>query len=261
MVDTENWWMGVAPIFAHPTGDVKRIAVVGMGTGITAATMANADHVEHIDAYEINHTLKQIFHEYPEGTMGAATNPKIALHWQDARTGLNLRSKEKYDVITTAPLYLRQAGAGLLNSIENMRAIHARLKPDGVVCMFSWGTDAQALTVRQTAAQVFPHQMTINGGYLLLLSNQPLDLSEETLARRLAEHAGDPLWDEVAKYAGKGGASSLVKRVDNPQFYFGDGRLITTDDQPVLEYPGYLERTVQALDYAPHHRMNLPSLR
>jgi hypothetical protein len=73
-VGTENWWMGVAPIFSHPTGDVKKIAIVGMGTGITAATMAKADHVEHIDAYEINHTLKQVFKEYPEGTMGAATN-------------------------------------------------------------------------------------------------------------------------------------------------------------------------------------------
>ena len=209
---------------------------------------------------EINHTLKQVFREYPEGTMGAATNPKIALHWQDARTGLNLRN-EKYDVITTAPLYLRQAGAGLLNSIENMRAIHSRLKPNGVVCMFSWGTDAQALTVRQTAAKVFPHQMTINGGYLLLLSNQPLDLSEGTLARRLTEHAGDPLWDEVSAYVGKQGAAGLVERVDKPQFYFGDGRLITTDDRPVLEYPGFLEVAVEALDYGPQHRLELPSLR
>jgi hypothetical protein len=259
LVDTENWWMSVAPIFSHPTGDVKKVAIVGMGTGITAATMAKADHVEHIDAYEINHTLKQVFREYPEGTMGAATNPKISLHWQDARTGLNLRD-EKYDVITTAPLYLRQAGAGLLNSVENMRAIRARLKPDGVVCMFSWGTDAQALTVRQTAATVFPYQMTINDGYLLLLSNQPLDLSEDTLARRLHEHAGDPLWDELMAYTEGDGAAALVRQVDVPQFYFGDGRLITTDDRPVLEYPGFLEQAVAALDYSPHHRLHLPSL-
>jgi predicted membrane-bound spermidine synthase len=260
LVDTENWWMAVAPIFAHPTGKVKKIAIVGMGTGITAATMAKADHVEHIDAYEINHTLKEVFREYPEGTMGAATNPKISLHWQDARTGLNLRD-EKYDVITTAPLYLRQAGAGLLNSVENMRAIRSRLKPDGVVCMFSWGTDAQALTVRQTAATVFPYQMTINGGYLLLLSNQPLDLSEATLARRLAEHAGDPLWDELMDYTGGDGAAGLVERVDDPQFYFGDGRLITTDDRPIIEYPGFLERAVDELNYDPNLRLHLPSLR
>jgi|GEM_PF-1216898 len=259
LVDTENWWMGVAPIFAHPTGKVKKVAIVGMGTGITAGTMAKADHIEFIDAYEINHTLKQVFHEYPEGTMGASTNPKINLHWQDARTGLGLRD-QKYDVITTAPLYLRQAGAGLLNAVENMRAIKARLKPDGVVCMFSWGTDAQALTVRQTAATVFPHQMTINGGYLLLLSNQPLDLSDETLAKRLVEHAGDPLWDEISRFAGKRGVKALTERIDDPQFYFGDGRLITTDDRPVLEYPGFLEEAVEALGYGPEHRLELPSL-
>jgi spermidine synthase len=259
LMDTENWWMAVAPIFAHPTGDVKRVAIVGMGTGITAGTMAKASHIERIDAYEINHTLKQVFREYPEGTMGASTNPRIQLHWQDARTGLGLRD-EKYDVITTAPLYLRQAGAGLLNAVENMRMIKSRLKPDGVVCMFSWGTDAQALTVRQTAATVFPHQMTINDGYLLLLSNQPLDLSEETLNRRLAAHVGDPMWDEVMAYTEGKGASELVARVDKPQFYFGDGRLITTDDRPVLEYPGFLERAVDALDYGPQHRLHLPAL-
>jgi spermidine synthase len=259
LVDTENWWMGIAPILAHPTGKVKRIAIVGMGTGITAATQAKADHVEHIDAYEINHTLKEVFAEYPEGTMGAATNPKIDLHWQDARTGLNLRN-EQYDVITTAPLYLRQAGAGLLNSVENIRAIHSRLAPDGVVCMFSWGTDAQALTVRQTAATIFPYQMSINGGYLLLLSKQPIDLSEATVARRLAEHAGDPLWDEMMAFTDGAGAAGLVQRIDKPQFYFGDGRLITTDDRPIIEYPSFLDEAVEALDYGPHHRLHLPSL-
>jgi hypothetical protein len=127
--------------------------------------------------------------------------------------------------------------------------------------MFSWGTDAQALTVRQTAATVFPHQMTIYGGYLLLLSNHPLDLSEETLARRLAEHAGDPMWDEVMAHMGKDGAAGLVERVDDPQFYFGDGRLITTDDRPVLEYSKFLEEAVEALDYDPNLRLHIPELR
>ena len=44
--------------------------------------------------------LRQIFDEYPAGTLHAATDPKINLIWQDARTGLALRD-DTYDVITT----------------------------------------------------------------------------------------------------------------------------------------------------------------
>jgi spermidine synthase len=260
-VDSFNWWMATAPMLAHPTGDIRHAAIVGMGTGITAGTLATLGSLERIDAYEINHTLQQIFDGYPDGTLHAATDPRINLIWQDARTGLSLR-EQKYDIITTAPLYLKQAGAGLLNSIETFEVLRSRLKPGGIACVFSWGTDAQAFVVRQTASQVFEHRLTIWGGYLLLLSESPIDFSEGTLAARLAKHAGDPLWDATAEHAEReGGLGYLAGMVDQPQFSWGDGRLITTDDRPILEYPVYLDEAMVRLGYYDaFHRLALPGL-
>ena len=172
-VDTNNWWMAVAPVLAHGDGDIRHVALMGLGTGITAGTLAMLDSVERIDAFEINHTLKQVFADYPEGSMNVADHSKIEIRWQDARTGLAL-SDQRYDIITTAPLYLRQAGSGTLNSRETFALIQSRLAPGGVACVFSWGTDAQAYVVRQTAADVFDYQLSLWGGYLLLLSDSPL---------------------------------------------------------------------------------------
>ncbi len=260
-VDTFNWWMSMAPVLAHSTGQIRHAAIVGMGTGITAGSLAPLGSLERIDAYEINHTLQQIFDNFPAGTLNSATDPKINLLWQDARTGLSLRDQQ-YDIITTAPLYLKQAGAGLLNSIETFRVLKSRLKPGGVACVFSWGTDAQAFVVRQTASQVFEHRLTIWGGYLLLLSDSPIDLTEETLAGRLAQHAGDPLWDDIADHADlEGGAAYLASIVDVPQFSWGDGRMITTDDRPILEYPEYLDQAMERLGYYNEvQRLALPGL-
>jgi hypothetical protein len=245
-IDTNNWWMAIAPVLAHSTGEIKHIGLVGLGTGITAGTLARLGSVERIDAYEINHTLESIFAEYPEETMGVTSNPRIQLLWQDARSGLAL-NEQKYDIITTAPLYLRQAGAGILNSRESYTLIQSRLKPDGIACVFSWGTDAQAYSVRQTAAQVFEYHKSIWGGYLLLLSDSPIELNAEVLLARMIRHSEDPLWAEIIAFAGPLGAEGLASVVDDPQFDWGDGSLITTDDQPIVEYPGYLEQQVDAL--------------
>jgi spermidine synthase len=247
-IDTNNWWMAVAPVMAHSTGDIKHIGLVGMGTGITAATLARLGSVERIDAYEINHTLESIFAEYPQETMGAAQDPRISLLWQDARTGLALR-EQQYDIITTAPLYLRQAGSGILNSLESYELIRSRLKPGGIACVFSWGTDAQAFTVRQTAAQVFQYQKSIWGGYLLLLSDSPIELNAQVLLARMTRHHDDPLWAEIIEFAGPLGASGLASVVDKPQFDWGDGRLLTTDDHPIVEYPAQLDQRAHELGY------------
>jgi predicted membrane-bound spermidine synthase len=260
-IDSFNWWMAAAPVLAHPTGEIHHAAIVGMGTGITAGSLAPLGSLERIDAYEINHTLQQVFDEYPEGTLHSATDKKVNLIWQDARSGLSL-NEQRYDVITTAPLYLKQAGAGLLNAVETFEVVRSHLKPGGIACVFSWGTDAQAFVVRQTAAQVFEHHLSIWGGYLLLLSDSPIDMSAATLRTRLATHAGDPLWAQIAEHAGEQiDANYLADIVDNPQFSWGDGRLFTTDDRPIIEYPRYLDEAMNRLGYLDQDiRLALPNI-
>ncbi len=252
-VGDSNWWMAVSPVLAH-SGEVRDVCVIGAGVGVTAATLAQLPAVERVDAYEINHTLKRVHALYPEGTLHVADTPRLNLIWQDARTGLAL-NEQKYDVITTAPLYLRQAGAALLNSIEFYRQLSARLKPGGVLCLYAYGTDEQAFAVRQTARQVFDHGVVCYGGYLVLLSDEPIDLSVEAVASKASLHRGNTFWDWVRTYGGDEGAAKIAAIVDERQLPWGDGRLVITDDRPIVEYPHYLSQLVSKYGYTENLRV------
>jgi len=196
--------------------------------------------------------LKQIYRDYPDGTLNLLENQKIHLLWQDARTGLELNPKQ-YDLIQTQPLYLKQAGSSLLNSLEFFQLVKQRLKPDGVFCLYSNGTAEQAFAVRETADQVFPHRVSFFDGYLIVLSNDPIDLDEQTLREKLA--SGDPLWDEIRDYPLTSTAKKTLSLADSPSLPVGDGTLVITDDHPFVEYPDLLlERVRQS-----HNRLLLPT--
>ncbi len=249
-VGTNNWFLATCPVMAHATGEIEDACVIGLGLGITAGTLAKLDTVRTVDAYEFNHTLQDIYAEYREGTLGLADNPKINLLWEDARSGLSLREK-KYDVIQTQPLYLKQAGSSLLNSKEFFQLVSRRLKRYGVFCLYSNGEPQQAFAIRQTAAEVFAGRETFMNGYLLVLSNEPLRIDEGGLARRMAQRLalGDPLWREIAHYERTRDAAAILQVLDRPPLPWGDGRLVVTDDRPLVEYPAFLRAEVNRLGY------------
>jgi spermidine synthase len=247
-VGTANWYLAVAPVVAH-AGPTTDALVIGVGAGVTAATIAKTGAA--VDAYDINRGLLRLFRRYPEGTLGVADNPAISIRWQDARSGLALSDK-RFDVVQTQPLYLKQAGSSLLNSEQFFRLVSRRLKPGGVFCLYSNGTPAQALVVRQTAARVFPHRVSFSNGYLLLLSNDPIDLGEASLRERY--RGSGPFWDEVRAHERTRDASAFLQLFDPPDFPWGRGDLVTTDDHPIVEYPNVVEARARALGYR-----NLPA--
>lgn len=246
-VGTKNWYVAVCPVLSHPTGDIRDACVIGVGTGITVGALAQLDTIERIDGYDITQVLKSVFRDFPDGTLNIATNPKVHLHWQDARTGLALNPRQ-YDLIQTQPLYLKQAGSALLNSVEFYRLVSSRLKPGGVFCLYSNGTPEQAFVIRETAAKVFPYRESFLDGYLVILSNDPIDLSETALARRLKSKG--PLWDEIRRYPITATAADLGKLLDHPPLQAGDGQLYVTDDFPIVEYPEQLAARIRAKGYS-----------
>lgn len=242
-VGTANWFLATAPVIAHD-GPIKDALVIGVAAGVTATTIAKSG--AQVDAYDINPGLKQLFRRYPAGTLHLAENPAISIRWQDARSGLALNDKH-YDVIQTQPLYLKQAGSSLLNSEQFYRLVSKRLKPGGIFCLYSNGTPGQALVVRQTAAKVFAHYRSFSHGYLLLLSNEPIDLAEPRLLERF--RSPGPFWDEVRAFEPTKDANAFLRLFDSVDFPWGKGDLITTDDHPIVEYPAYVEAKIEALGY------------
>ena len=231
-----NWKLAMVPLLCHRGERAPDVCVVGLGTGITSATLAKSKLVDRVDSYEINEVLKRIFRDYPAGTMNVATNPKIHIMWQDGRAGLALNADKKYDLITQQPLYLVQSGSSCLLSKEYMELIKSRLKPGGVFCIYSnsMGYVEQAELVRATAAAAFKHCESFGGGYLLVVSDSPIVYTEESIEAKLESEGDGPLATECR--SARMGVDNLVKYHDSPRMNWKCPYIIT-DDHPLVEYP------------------------
>lgn len=242
-IGTHNWHLAVMPAVCHSGQPARDVCVIGVGTGITAVTLAKLETVNRVDAYDISRVLEDVFAAYPDGTLNVANHPKVNLIWQDARSGLELNARN-YDIIQTQPLYLKQAGSGLLNSIEFMQLVSRRLNPGGIFCLYSNGSPEQAFAIRETADQVFAYRESFFNGYLLILSNDPIDVDASALQRRL--NSTDPLWQEVRSHNATATANAILSLMDHPRLPSGSGDLIITDDRPIVEYPDTLRSFLAA---------------
>jgi spermidine synthase len=238
-----SWMLAVAAVLAHREDEpIQEALVVGNGIGITASTLAKLGGV-HVDAYEINHTLKEVLERYPEQTLGVASDPKIDIYWTDGRSGLALNDK-RYDLIISAPLYLRQAGSSILLSQEYMELAKSRLTEFGVFALYSHeGALAQSSLVHATVGSVFDHTETFLDGLLTVASDTPIEINREGIARR--PRTRDPFFREARRYdlAGrKLKGQGIYEAYDAEEIRFLRSDYLVTDDHPLVEYPAIADR-------------------
>ncbi len=245
-VGSYNWALAIDPILAHSTGDVRDALVIGVGSGITLGTLAKHHSISMVDAYDISQTLKQVLQYYPDGTLRVASNPKIRIIWQDGRSGLATNPK-KYDLITQQPLYLKQAGSSILLSKEYFQLVASRLREGGVFCVYANGTPEQALAVRQTASEVFPHRLVLHNGYQLILSGVPIEFSPERL-NRLTQREG-PLWEEIRHFRRTVGEMRWLDHIRSYNLPMADSRITIRDDFPIVEYPLRIRARLRDLNF------------
>ena len=237
-----TWLMAFAAALAHDDPHPKKALVVGAGVGVSSNSLAGLEGLA-IDGYEINHTLKRVLRDYPEETHHVLANPIMRWMWQDARTGLALDATT-YDIILSAPLYLRQAGSSLLLSKEYLALAKSRLAPGGVLAVYSnEDAAAQSRLVQRTIAEVFDYRVTWYEGLVTIASDHPIAITEERFRERLA--LPDRLYQQAVGFD-----RSLSAEGGLRVWYDGD-RFATeladrpiTDDQPLVEYPELAERWV-----------------
>jgi len=240
-----SWALAVAAVLSHRDEPIRDALVVGNGVGITAATLAKIDGI-HVDAYEINHTLRAILREYARGSLEVAALPNVEIRWQDGRSGMALDLK-KYDLIISAPLYLRQAGSSILLSQEYMELARSRLKENGVFAFYSReGGFAQVRLVQTTVRAVFPYVETFKKGMLSVASDVPIEITPEEISKRL--HREEPLYREMARYdrrlRNEGISAGLYGLFDSARPNFAPSGYVISDDHPLIEYPRIVNRLV-----------------
>lgn len=226
------------PLLLH--GAARRVAVVGLGSGATAAAALKYP-IEALVVVEISPEVVEAarlhFHDVQQGALG---DPRLRLRVTDARNHL-LLSGRRFDVIISEPSNPWMAGVASLFTRDFFALARGRLRPGGLLCqwMHVYGMTVEDLrTVAGGFADVFPESalFQVTEGDLLLVGAEgpwPQPSAAE-LARRMALPA--VALDLRGVGLTRPGALATL-------FVLGPGQLASlagaaprhTDDRPILE--------------------------
>ncbi|MEZ0229264.1 MAG: tetratricopeptide repeat protein, partial [Planctomycetota bacterium] len=152
--------VGHLPILLHG-GAVKKVAIVGLGSGMTADAAVSHPGVERVDTVEISRTVVEAVRAstlFQQLTHGVLDDPRHRLLIGDGRTHIR-HSRERYDVIISEPTNPWIAGVGDLYTTEHFTNVKERLAPGGVFAQWLQGyatTSALYWTIVRTFTDVFP---------------------------------------------------------------------------------------------------------
>ena len=224
--------------------DPERVLVIcfGMGTTVRSASKFSENTI-HIDAVDIVPRVFDCFKFYHDDAEKIIRQPNIKLHAEDGRNYLAVR-KDLYDVITIDPAPpIHSAGTVNLYTREFLELCKARIREEGVVCL--WlppGPASELVMIMRTFVNVFPGAslwggLTYPGLYLIggHRSFVQTPKSLEQLTENLSTISDLSEWEDhfrnknVLKQLYLLGPADLSKILENvPE---------VTDDHPYTEFP------------------------
>ncbi len=236
------------PLLLHP--EPEQVAIVGMGTGVTAGAATLHDSVNAVTLLEIEPAMVEGARLFAEVNHGIHDNPDVSIRVIDGRFYLSL-VESQYDVIVSVPSNPWIAGVASLFTEEFYRLGARALTDGGVFAQWIQLYDISAdnlQAVMHTFNQVFPYSygaVTIVGADLLLVgSMQPIKIDPATIEQRMLAQpelqqdlAASPLavadvWDLLARiWLAPEGIRALA-----------GGARTHRDDWPFLMYEAPLSR-------------------
>lgn len=190
------------PLLLHP--NPRRVAAIGLATGITPAGVLMHDAVEQLTVIELSPLVVDLAQSYfADYQRGLFTDPRVTIAVEDGRTFMAAAHNE-YDVILGDLFLPWGPGEARLYSVEHFAAVRAALRPGGVFCqwlaMYQLTPD-QFNIIAATFQEVFPvTYVVINdfGAYpsLGLVGFRDADWDWAVIDRRLHE-ARATGWDDA----------------------------------------------------------------
>jgi len=173
--------LGAIPSTLHP--DPKSIAIIGLGSGNTAWSAACREETEEIIVFEICTAEALLLPQYKRLGNWPDVNtflddPRVKIDGRDARFAL-MTEERQYDLIEADAIRSNGAFAGYLYSVEFFQLCRKRLNTGGLMC--TWAPTPGTILTFTTA---FPHVLQLDGGYILVGSNQPISLDREAWAAK-----------------------------------------------------------------------------
>ena len=115
--------------------DAKRVAIIGIGTGLTTHTMLAATTIERVDTIEIEPAMAQASRAFAARNANAFADPRSRIVFDDAKTYFSTHN-ERYDIIVSEPSNPWVSGVSSLFTTEFYRHVRRYLNPGGV--MVQW---------------------------------------------------------------------------------------------------------------------------
>ena len=158
------------PLLLHP--DPKDVAIVGLGSGVTAGA-ALSHPIRRADVVEISPEVVEASRFFEAENHKALADPRTSLIVGDGRSHL-LLSRRKYDVIISEPSNPWIAGVAALFTREFFEGAKARLAPGGLICQWAHTytiSDRDLRAIVATFTSVFPNATAwmVNDNDLLMV--------------------------------------------------------------------------------------------
>ena len=178
--------LGALPVLLH--ADPRNVAVIGLGSGVTASSALATGLVRHVDVIEISPEVVEASRFFSQQNGDVLRSSRVRLVVGDGRSHLRLSSdqSDQYDVIVSEPSNPWMAGVAALFTREFFSVARKQLNPGGILCQWTHTYDmssADLASIVRTFASVFPvsTMWLIGEGDLLLIGgvdDHPGDLNE-----------------------------------------------------------------------------------
>ena len=213
--------------------------VIGLGSGITAGTLATNESIRDLTILEISDEVVEASALFSTENYDVLNNPKVNLVTADARNFL-MASSKNYDLIISEPSNPWITGISNLFTDEFFKLAKSRLNPGGVMTQWfhTYGmSNADLKTVLNTFNKNFNHVSAwspLFEDFVIIGSNQPHAISldhgtaagAQIRARELSRGNVNSDRDLVMTYLFGGETLSRYVR----------GARINSDNHPVIEF-------------------------
>ncbi|MCB0391277.1 MAG: hypothetical protein KDD58_08300 [Bdellovibrionales bacterium] len=244
--------IGILP-YVYSTGEDLSIAIVGLGTGVTAGILAQLEHVKEINVIEISEGLIKASERISHQNLNAVNHPKVKIIKQDALSYFH-QNKKHYDIIISEPSGNWTLGSENLYSLDFYMKIKKALKPKGIFVnwLHLYNNDKEdTFLALRTVFKVFPYVRSylLSGGVDMgmLITDYPLNSSP------FAHRFNDPLITKLLPYYGFEEAPFIEfnqlfnwNRADFTLIDPFKDQRIHRLDSPLLAYRGYKNRFLKS---------------
>ena len=183
---------------AHP----KRVAMVGYGSGMTAAGVLAHPEVEHLDIIEIEQAVLDASPYFAAINGNPERDPRTRLRLEDGRIHLKY-ADQAYDVIASEPSNPWMAGIANLFTADFYRSVRSRLRPGGIFAQWIQEYDISEGTFRGILAglqDAFPHVIlfrTAPGDFMVMASDRPISIPWDVFRSRFERVSGGDTYRRI----------------------------------------------------------------